>query len=116
MHKAALDRQITKDLIRKGSEDIGLVVQRLHSIAPKPFMPIAVAMAGAAIIPLAMELAVASGAASPEPDPECMLLAALLAARCGLRSDDPIGAAYADLEALKSSGRLPAARQRHDGE
>jgi hypothetical protein len=101
------NKTITRDLIRKGADDIGAVIRRLRSIAPRPFMPVAVGLAGAAIVALAAELAVKNGAAKDTPDPDCMILAALLAARCGISADDPINAAYADFEALKSAGRVP---------
>lgn len=96
-----INKQITKDLIRKGCEDVGLVVQSLRAIAPAPFLPIAMAAGGSALVYLAAELAMMAGTLSEKPDPDCMLLGALMAAHSGLGCSDPVGGAYADFEALK---------------
>lgn len=101
------NRAVTKDLIRKGSEEVGAVVSRIRSIAPAPFAPIAIAIAGGAVMPLAMELAWMAGVRSPKPQPLHMLLAGLLAARTGLGGENPIDQVFKDIAALQKAGRAP---------
>jgi hypothetical protein len=107
------NEQITRDLVRKVGDDIGAVLRRTISIAPQPHMPIAVS-AGASVVGLLA--AMLDTDKKPDPDPDCVLLAGLLIARCGIGGSDPIGAAYSDFDALKKAGRtvaLPSKERDH---
>lgn len=102
----AVEDHITRDLMRKVSEDVSAALNRTLSIAPHPLLPIA-ASAGAVCVGV---MAGFLEAMSPEgrapgtaPDPDCVLLAGLLCARMGMGGDDPIAAAYADLATLKGT-------------
>jgi hypothetical protein len=93
---------ITRDLMRKLGDDVGATIRRIIDIAPEPHLPIAMSAGASAIAVVAFLL---NTEPAPEPDPDCLLLAGLLLARTGIGDDDPIGAAYADFEVLKSAGR-----------
>lgn len=102
------DDQITRDLMRKVSDDVIGALRRVMSIAPAPHLPIAVSAGGAAIgfVSAALQYMTNDRQPGDPPDPECILLAGLLCARMGIGGDDPIGAAYADMKALTDAGRL----------
>lgn len=105
-----MSEQITRDLMRKASDDVEGVLRRVLSIAPRPWMPIAASAGAACLGFLAAELEQASEAgrkAGDAPDPECVLLAGLLCAHLGIGGDDPIGAAYADLKMLLAARATP---------
>lgn len=98
---------VTNDLIAKAVKDIGAVMRRLRSIAPDPFLPVAIGAGVNAIVPIAVELHHMSGEPyKGEPDPDCMMLAALLLARTGISDADAVAEAYRDLDALKAAGRI----------
>lgn len=95
---------ITKDLMKKMGDDVSRTIMRTIAIAPEPHLPVAMAAAAAAIGILAAVLEKPAGKyVDPEadPDPQAVLLAGLLAARCAITPNgDGIAAAYADLKTL----------------
>lgn len=91
-----------RDLMTKVGDDVGAAMRRTLAIAPQPHLPIAIA-AGASVIALIAFLL--DTERSPDPDPDCVLLAGPLIARTGIGGKDPIGEAYADFDLLKNAGR-----------
>lgn len=103
--------EITSDLMKKVADDVIAAVHRTLAIAPDPLLPIAVS-AGAACVGIvwAMLENLSDQGRTPgaAPDPECLMLAGLIVARVGIKQEDPIGAAYKDMDALRKTGRLAA--------
>lgn len=103
-------QQITRDLMAKAADDIGAILRRTIAIAPEPHLPIAMS-AGASVVGLLAALL--DTEKKPTPDPDCVLLAGLLIARCGIGGGDPVGAAYEDFDALKKAGRSSQLSSHH---
>jgi len=99
---------ITDDLMRKVVDDVRDVIFRTIDIAPKPHLPIVTAAGALALGFAAAELAILNGKREPgsDPEPEYLLLAALLIARIGMKCDDPHCSALNDLALLKKADRL----------
>lgn len=100
---------IALDLMRKIADDVTAAMCRTLAINKKGRRDLPVVMAG-----LGAALGVAAAALNTdkeatEPDPECILLAALLGARFGIGEADPVKAAYRDFETLRAT--LDAGRQ-----
>jgi hypothetical protein len=96
---------ITRDLMKKLADDVTSSMVRTLSLAgERQQLPIGIA-AGASCIGIiaAMLNSAKGGASGQEPDPDCILLAALLVARTGIGGDDPIGDAYRDLGFLNEA-------------
>lgn len=96
---------VTRDLMRKLSSDVSENMLRTISLVEnRQVLPIVVA-AGASCVGIISGVlhSMAEGESQTVPDPECILLAALLVARTGIGGDDPIGDAYRDLETIKAA-------------
>jgi hypothetical protein len=106
-----LTSNIADDLKEKVVDDVGGALS-LHLAAAdsSAHMPIALAAGGVCVGLTAALLWEDAGAVQPpaEPDPESMLLAALLLARHGQGCADAMGEAQKDFEALKAARRLSA--------
>ncbi len=103
-----VDHAITRDLMKKLGDDIsGYMLRTLSLAEPRQQLPIGIS-AGAACVGMIAAILnkYAEGEAGQPPDPECVLLAGLLVARTGIGGDDPIGAAYRDLETLKAAAEV----------
>lgn len=99
------NNQITEDLMRKIEDDVIAAMSRTLAITPAPVLPVAISGLAAALGVTAAALAKANNSyVAGEPDPDCVLLAALLGARMGM-SADGISEAYRDFDALKAAGR-----------
>lgn len=94
-----IDHVVTKDLIRKLSEDVGAAIRRTLAIAPEPHLPVAMAAGASAV---AVITALLDPEHNPEPDRECQLLAGLLLGRIG---PNAVEDAFRDFEVLKAAGR-----------
>lgn len=91
---------VTDDLMDKIAADVKGAMRRTLALVDEP-LPVAMSGAGAAIGTLCAVLErMGSEPPGDTPDPDCLLLAGLMAARIGQRHDDPIGQAYRDLAAL----------------
>jgi hypothetical protein len=104
---------ITRDLMRKASDDVLSALRRTLAIAPAPHLPIAASAAASAMgfVSALLEYATDDGRVpGSAPDPDCVLLAGLLCARMAIGGEDPIGAAYADLKLL-TAARAKAGEQ-----
>lgn len=103
-----MDKQVTRDLLRKCADDVGAALRRTIAIAPEPHLPIAMAAGASVVAFIGVLLDTENG---PEPDSECILLAGLLIGRSGVGGLDPVGAAYDDFEILKAAGRIASRPQ-----
>jgi hypothetical protein len=101
-----MTNDITEDLMSKVADDVTRAITRTLAIAPDPRLPIALSAVAAAIGTATALLQRMAGDAK-EIDPECVMLAGLLGARIALDPDEGTSLAYADLDCLKSAGRLP---------
>ena len=94
---------ITSDLMIKIGNDVTSAMTRTLALTNE-HLPVAMAGGSAAIGIIAAFLEVQDGGPRKDaPDPDCILLAALLCARTGMSHVDPIRQAYRDLEALKNT-------------
>jgi hypothetical protein len=99
------EQRITEDLMAKIEADVTATMLRTLAIAPDPLLPVAISGLAAALGLTAAALAKSRGNyVSGEPDPDCILLAALLGARMGI-SKGGVAEAYKDFEVLKAAGR-----------
>jgi len=101
-----VSEQITRDLMRKASDDTVSVLRRVLSIAPRPWLPIAAAAGAGCLGFVAAELEYMSEDGRKEGDTpyrDAVMLAGLLCAHLSIGGDDPIGAAYADLKTLEAA-------------
>jgi hypothetical protein len=96
-----LPEHVICDLMHKCSRDVTAAIMRTLSLIPREQqMPVAIAAGAGAIGILS---AILDTDRKPELDPECVLLGALLCARCSLApGGEGISQAYADLETLKA--------------
>lgn len=96
---------VVTDLMKKCAEDVSRAMMRTLSLFPRDQqLPIAMA-AGASVIGIMSAVLDTDRDRIPEgqasPDPQCVLLAGLLCARCSLAPNgDGISKAYADLKTL----------------
>lgn len=97
--------EITRDLMRKVASDVAVPLRRMLRLAPESGLPIALAAGKIVIAHLCILL---DANPSPEPDPDCILLAGLLLGRYGANDLDMVRGAYRDFEILKA-GRAGAA-------
>ncbi|SRR5258706_10343457 len=102
-----MTNDITEDLMTKVADDVVRVIRRTLAIAPGPGLPIALSAVAAAIGTATALLQRMAGDKGEEIDPECVMLVGLLGARIALDPDEGTSLAYADLNCLKSAGRLP---------
>ena len=102
---------ITNDLMNKISEDVSGAMLRTLALSSTK-LPIAMSGCAAAVGITAAVLAALSGSYNSklDPDPNNILLAALLAYRAGCGGKAPIGAAYKDFDILKKARRIPRTR------
>jgi hypothetical protein len=98
--------QITNDLMVKVADDVTRCVNRTLAIAPEPLLPIGISAIAATLGITALLLQRVAGAVDNGPEPDCVMLAALLGARLAIDPESGTKAAYADLECLKSAGRI----------
>ena len=95
---------ITRDLMRKASDDVLAAMSRTLAIAPAPHLPIAASAAASAMGFVSALLEHTDGRVpGSSPDPDCVLLAGLLCARMAIGGEDPIGEAYADLKLITAA-------------
>lgn len=94
---------IVRDLMGKVSSDVEAALHRTLAISPQPHLAIVLGASAPLMAALAFIL---NTHPSPEPDPDCMMMGALLMARIARKDHDPVGAAYADFEALRVAGRF----------
>lgn len=85
----------TKDLMTKIGADVSGAMMRTLSLTDEP-LPVAMSGGSAAVGVIAAVLNPNGDA----PDPDCIMLAALLIARTGSNHPDPVSQAYKDLEVL----------------
>ena len=103
---------VTEDLMVKISEDVSNAMHRTLALSDEK-LPVAVAGGAIAIGTISAFLEAAEGKRKPgsDPDPDYVLLAALMCAHAlvcahtGNRCHDPIKQAYKDLEILKKAGQ-----------
>ncbi len=95
---------VTEDLMKKISEDVSNAMHRTLVLSDEK-LPVAIAGGAVAIGAIGAFLEVEEGERAPgnDPDPDCVMLAALVCAHTGNRSHDPIKQAYKDLEILKKA-------------
>ena len=102
---------VTEDLMVKISKDVSNAMHRTLALSDEK-LPVAIAGGAVAIGTISAFLEAEEGERVPgsDPDPDCVMLAALISARAlkcahtGNRSHDPIKQAYKDLEILKKAG------------
>lgn len=99
-----IEVMVTRDLMMKVADDITSAVTRTLALTDdRGNLPIAVSAGAACLGVIAAILDQQYGdKRGGKPDPDCVLLAALLAARTGIGGEDPVADAYRDLELLKT--------------
>ena len=90
---------VTEDLMMKIGADVSDAMMRTLSLSlADEQLPIAISGGSAAVGVIAAVLNPNGDA----PDPDCIMLAALLIARTGSNHPDPVSQAYKDLEVLQA--------------
>lgn len=98
-----VDETITRDLMAKVASDItAAMIRTIDLVEAKGRLPVSISAGAACIGVIAAILNNGMGERGHAPDPDCVLLAALLVGRTSIGGDDPIGDAYRDLETLKA--------------